>query len=74
MEVFGLVALADCAPLDVVAHHARRLQVVERGAESMEGLLDTLVPGAVSCGENVGPERGRRWNEDAPAMEDELVH
>jgi hypothetical protein len=40
----------------------------------MEGLLDTLVPGAVSCGENVGAERGRRWNEDAPAMEDEPIH
>ena len=67
------VPLAHQAAADVVACELGRLRTEERRAQPGERLLDALVSCSMGVVEQLGPERRRRRNVDAPLMQNEAV-
>ena len=74
MQVFRLVPLTGGAPQDELAHQLVGVSVVEGGTQVVEGLLHSLMARAVGRRQDLGPERGRRRDEDAAVVQDEAVH
>jgi len=73
MEVLCLVLLAHQTAANVVADEPGRLWTVERRSQPGERLLDALVANAVGVVEQLGPERRRRRNVDAPLVQHKPV-
>jgi hypothetical protein len=55
MKMFRLVPLAQHVALDEVLNELCGGDVVERCAETVQGLLDTFMPGAMGSGQNCQP-------------------
>jgi len=73
MQMFCLVALAGGAAVNVVAHQTVGAGVVERGAQPVQGLLNTLMSRTMGRGEDARPEGGGRRHKDSPSVHDEAI-
>ena len=73
MEMLRLVTLTDGAALHEVADKTAGVRAVEGGAQAVQRLLYAFMAGAVSCGQDLGPQSRRVGDKDAATMQDEAI-